>query len=102
VLAHHVYFTLNDSSAAKIEKLLGDCEKYLTGHPGVVFYAAGTLNRELNRPVNDLDFDVALQVVFQDKAAHDEYQQSERHQTFIAANKPNWKKVRVFDADVKG
>jgi quinol monooxygenase YgiN len=100
MLAHNVYFTLNDNSAAAIETILADCAKYLTDHPGVVFYAAGTLNRELARPVNDLEFDLALQVVFKDKAAHDEYQQSERHQAFIAASKPNWKKVRVFDADV--
>jgi quinol monooxygenase YgiN len=100
MLAHNVYFTLNDNSPAAIEKMLADCEKYLTDHPGVVFYAVGKLNRELARPVNDLDFDLALQVVFEDKAAHDEYQKSERHQAFIAANKPNWKKIRVFDADV--
>ena len=101
ILAHCVYFTLHDNSAAAKENLLAACKKYLTGHPGVVFYAAGTLVAELDRPVNDRDFDVALQVVFDSKESHDLYQKSERHQAFLAENKAGWKKVRVFDAYVE-
>jgi hypothetical protein len=102
MLAHNVYFTLNDNSQASIDKLVSGCEKYLTGHPGTVFFAVGKLAAELARPVNDLNFDVALLVVFQDLAAHDEYQKADRHLTFIAENKENWKKVRVFDSLVEG
>jgi hypothetical protein len=102
VLAHNVYFSLNDNSAAAVEKLLSDCRKHLTGHPGTVFFAVGPRTVELNRPVNDQDFDVALAVVFENLAAHDEYQKSKRHLTFIAENKFNWKRVRVFDADAEG
>jgi hypothetical protein len=100
MLAHNVYFTLNDNSAQAKAELLAACKEYLTGHPGTVFFAAGTVAAELDRPVNDRDFDVALQVVFQDMAAHDEYQKAERHLAFIAENKANWKRVRVFDANV--
>jgi hypothetical protein len=50
--------------------------------------------------VNDRDFDVALQVMFSDRAAHDRYQTDERHLAFIAENKANWQRVRVFDADL--
>jgi heme-degrading monooxygenase HmoA len=102
MIAHNVYFTLNDNSAAAIEAMLAASDKHLTGHPGVVFFAIGTLVAELQRPVNDRDFDVALQVVFDSMAAHDQYQQSERHKAFLAERKGNWKKVRVFDAIVKG
>jgi hypothetical protein len=102
MLAHNVYFTLNDNSTAAVDKLLTGCRKYLTGHPGVKFYAAGTRTVGLNRPVNDQAFDVALVVVFENLAAHDEYQKAERHLAFIAENKANWKQVRVFDADVEG
>jgi heme-degrading monooxygenase HmoA len=101
VLAHNVFFTLNDNSAPAVESLLAGCQKYLTGHPGVKFYAAGTRTVELTRPVNDQAFDVALVVVFENLAAHDEYQKSERHLAFIADHKANWKQVRVFDADVE-
>ena len=34
MLAHNVYFTLHDNSAAAKEKLVAACKKYLTGHPG--------------------------------------------------------------------
>jgi len=37
--------------------------------PGRGLFAAGTLADELNRPVNDRDFDVALHIVFQDRKA---------------------------------
>jgi heme-degrading monooxygenase HmoA len=102
MLAHSVFFTLVDNSQQARQKLIGDCRKYLTGHPGEVFFAAGTLAAELQRPVNDQDFDVALHVVFESKAAHDRYQQAPQHLRFIEENKANWKAVRVFDAYVDG
>jgi hypothetical protein len=101
MLAHNVYFSLKDNSKPAQEKLLAACKKYLTGHPGTVFFACGTLAQELRREVNDRDFDVALHIIFQDQATHDQYQQWAQHQKFIAENKANWKKVRVFDTIVE-
>lgn len=98
VLAHDVYFALNDPSAEAKAKLLVACRKYLTGHEGTVFFGAGTLAGEMNRPVNDRDYDVALHVYFRDKAAHDKYQEAPRHKQFIDEMQGNWKKVRVFDS----
>ncbi len=98
MLVHNVYFSLKDNSTAAQEKLLAACRKYLTGHPGTNFFACGGLAQELRREVNDRDFDVALHVIFKDQAAHDQYQVDPRHQKFIAENKENWKKVRVFDS----
>lgn len=100
MLGHMVYFTLKDRSPAKVEALVAACRKYLTGHPGTAFFAVGTLVPDLTRPVNQTDFDVALQVVFESRAAHDAYQVAPRHLAFIEENKPNWERVRVFDADV--
>jgi hypothetical protein len=100
MLGHMVYFTLKDRSLAAVEKMVEACKKYLTGHPGTVFFAAGTLVPDLTRPVNQLDFDVALQVVFDSREAHDAYQVHPRHQQFIEENKPGWERVRVFDAYV--
>ena len=97
LLVHNVYFALNDPSPAAVESLVGACKKYLVKHPGVVYFAVGTLCRELRRPVNDLEFDVGLHVVFKDKASHDLYQEAATHKQFIEENRPNWKKVRVFD-----
>lgn len=97
-LAHMVYFTLEDASPAKIDEMVAACQKYLKNHPGVVFFAAGTVVNELARPVNDRMFHVALHVVFKDKASHDIYQTAPDHLKFIEENKPNWRNVRVFDS----
>ena len=98
LLSHDVYFSLNDASPAAREALVAACKKYLTGHPGVVAFSAGVLASELDRPVNDRDFDVALHMVFDGKASHDKYQDAPRHKQFIEENQKNWKKVRVFDS----
>jgi len=100
MIAHNVYFSLKDNSPEARKKLVDACKKYLTKHPGEVFFAAGTLAEDLKRPVNDRDFDVALHIVFQDQASHDKYQDDKRHKEFIEENKDNWKKVRVFDSVV--
>ena len=100
MLAHMVYFSLKDSSAAEKEKLVAACKKHLTGHKGTVFFAAGTLCEDLKRDVNDVSWDVALHLVFADRAAHDAYQTADRHEDFIKENKDSWKKVRVFDSYV--
>jgi hypothetical protein len=99
MLVHDVYFTLNDSSPAARQKLVEACDKYLTGHPGTVFYATGVVS-DLDRPVNVRDWDVGLHVVFVDQAAHDVYQTAPRHLKFIEENKADWKSVRVFDTSV--
>jgi hypothetical protein len=100
MLAHNVYFTLKDRSPAAKQKLVAACKKYLNGHPGTVFFAAGTLAEALDRPVNVRDFDVALHIVFTNQAAQDAYQAAPRHQEFIAEGKDNWATVRVFDSVV--
>jgi hypothetical protein len=100
-VAHNVYFSLNDGSDAAQEKLIAACKKYLSGHPGTVFFAAGRLAKEFDRPVNDRDFHVSLHLVFANKEAHDQYQKHERHLKFIEENTANWKKVRVFDSSVE-
>jgi hypothetical protein len=98
LLAHNVYFTLNDASTAAKTSLIEACRSYLAGHPGTVLFAVGTRDEELSRPVNDRDFDVGLHIVFESRSAHDRYQVDPRHLQFIEENKVNWKKVRVFDS----
>ena len=101
MLSHSVFFTLHDNSPAAVQRMVAACKTYLTDHPGTRFCAAGPLADEFQRPVNDRAFDVALHVVFADRAAHDAYQQAPRHLKFIEENKANWKQVRVFDAWVE-
>ena len=102
MLAHNVFFALNDNSDAARNKLIEACRRHLTGHPGTLFFAVGTIAGELTRSVNDRQFDVALHVVFDGKATHDAYQEHPRHLRFIEESKANWKQVRVFDSYVEG
>lgn len=99
MLAHIVYFSLKEPTAENCQKMLAACHEHLTGHPGTVFYAAGTC-ASYDRPVNDRDYDIALQVVFDSHAAHDAYQTAPRHKQFIEECQALWKQVRVFDSDV--
>ena len=101
MIGHMVYFKLKDNSPAARQKLVAACEKYLANHDGVVFFSAGVIAEGLKRDVNDRDWDVALHLVFADKAAHDKYQDHKEHHKFIEENKANWAKVRVFDSELK-
>jgi hypothetical protein len=98
--AHNVFFTLNDPAPAKCESLVRDCYEYLKGHDGVLSVSSGTRAAGCERDVNDLQWDVSLHMVFADRKAHDAYQASPRHMEFVARNKANWKKVRVFDTTI--
>jgi hypothetical protein len=100
-LAHIVFFALKEPTPVNQRKLLAACHRHLTGHPGEISFSVGTL-ANLAREVNDRDFDVALHIVFETRAAHDAYQTSARHQKFIDENKADWKKVRVFDSNLDG
>jgi hypothetical protein len=101
MLAHDVYFSLKDNSPQAREKLVADCKRLLSAQAGTVWFTVGPLAEELKRDINDRDFDVALHIVFKNKAAHDQYQRSETHLSFIAEYKERLKKVRVFDSYVE-
>ena len=98
MFAHNVYFTLNDASDEKKAELVTECHRYLKDHPGVVFFAAGTVSQAHDREVNVRDFDVSLHVIFDSVANQDAYQEAPDHLTFIERNKANWKQIRVFDS----
>ncbi len=100
-LIHDVYFTLNDGSETARSKLVEDCYKYLSNHPGIVFFAAGEVVESHERDVNVRDWQVSLHIVFKSKDCHDRYQKAPDHYKFIEENKDNFKSVRVFDSFIK-
>jgi hypothetical protein len=97
-LAHNVFFSLKDPTAANIDGLVAACKKYLNVQAGIVFFAAGPRCEDLARAVNLTDWHVGLHIVFVDKAAHDAYQDDPMHVTFVEENKPNWSAVKVLDS----
>jgi hypothetical protein len=101
-LIHSVYFSLRKDSEEARQRLVAACKQHLADHPGTVFFAVAMRADDIAWSISDLDFDVALHVVFSDKAAHDQYQEAPSHVRFIEENEGNWKEVRVFDAYVEG
>lgn len=99
-LTHNVFFRLKDPTPANVEALVAACRKYLNVQPGIVFFAAGPICKELAREVNDQNWDVGLHIVFDSKESHDNYQDDPTHVKFVDENKPTWAGVRVFDSYV--
>ena len=95
-LAHMVFFTLAEDNAANRDTLVAACQKYLSDHDGTVYFSAGSIADDLTRDVNHRDFDVALHLVFADKAAHDVYQTHPQHLKFIEKYKQENHKMLVF------
>jgi hypothetical protein len=96
--AHMVFFTLKDHSREARDKLVDSCKKHLTGHEGAVSFSVGVIADDVKEPVSDRDFDVALHLVFCNKAAGARYLAHPRHRQFVEENKDTWAKVRVFDS----
>ena len=98
LLVHSVYFTLKEDTSERRAAMIQSTRDTLAKIPGIVALAVGPRDEDLARDVNDLEFDIALMIVFRDRAAHDLYQPHKKHQEFIAANLPNVARVRVFDS----
>ncbi len=97
-LAHMVFFTLKDQSKEARYAFVASCHKYLAGHEGTVSFSVGVIAEDVVEPVSVRDFDVALHVVFEDKAARDKYLEHPRHKQFVEDNRAHFAKVRVFDS----
>jgi hypothetical protein len=97
-LGHMVFFTLREDTPANREALIAACQTHLSNHTGTVHFSVGAIAEDLQREVNDRTFDVALHLVFANKAAHDTYQTHPRHLKFIEENSRLWASVRVFDS----
>ncbi len=99
-LAHLVFFNLKDQSEEACSNLITSCENRLAHQPGIVFFGVGLRGEEFTRPVNASDYQVGLHIIFESKSAHDDYQESDDHQAFLAENKPNFASIRVYDTYV--
>ena len=97
-VGHMVFFELKDKSAESKKKLVDACYKYLKNHDGVLYFSAGPRAEDVKEPVSAADWDVALHIVFKDKAALNKYGPHPDHRKFIDENKANWKGVKVYDS----
>jgi len=95
-MAHAVYFDLKDSRDS--EAFMRECRERLAAIPGVRLLEVGERCAEFKTPRNDQTFDVALWVLFEDRAAHDGYQVHPQHRALVETWTPKLAGIEVFDA----
>jgi hypothetical protein len=97
MFSHVVIFWTDPTNPAAADELLAGCHKYLKNIPGVLHYHAGKMVGS-PRPVVEQSYQVALNLVFPDKATQDVYQAHPEHVTFVeTVFKKYCKKVVVYD-----
>ena len=97
MFVHTVFFWMRDGvDDAARRRLVEDCKSYLGKIPAVRHLWAGA-PAMTPRDVVDNSYTVGLTVVLDDAGGHDIYQEHPLHKEFIARNKPNWKRVQVYD-----
>src|SRR5262245_12021706 len=99
-VGHMVFFELKDKSPEAKKKLVDACYKYLKNHDGVLYFSAGPRAEDQKEKVSAADWDVALHIVFKDKASLQKYIPHADHKKFIDENKADWKGVKVYDSYV--
>ena len=97
MFSHVVIFWTDPSKPNSADELLAGCNKYLQPIPGVLHFHAGKMVGS-HRPVVDQSYQVALNLVFSDKKAQDDYQVHPSHIDFVEkVFKPLCTKVLVYD-----
>lgn len=82
MFSHVVIFWTRPEVPAAADTLLAGLQRHLPGIPGIVHFHAGRMVSS-HRPVVEQSYQVALNVVFADKAAHDAYQVHPDHVAFV-------------------
>lgn len=97
---HIVYFSLVDRVPDTRKRFLDYCIKYLSSdhHKGMIHFSIGTRALEMLRAVNALDFDVAMNMIFENYEAYVKYRDHEKHQTFITVSVGMSSDRKVYDS----
>src|SRR6267143_3669715 len=97
MFSHVVIFWTDSANPKATDELIVGAAKYLKPIPGIIHFHVGKMVPS-QRPVVDQSYQVALNVVFADKKAQDEYQVHPLHVQFVEkVFKRNCKKVVVYD-----
>ena len=82
MFSHVVIFWTDPAQPDAVAELRAGAEKYLGSIPGVLRFHVGRMVRS-HRPVVDQSYQVALNLVFSDKQAQDDYQAHPQHVEFV-------------------
>ena len=97
MFSHIVIFWTDPEIPDAKDQLLAGAEKYLRPIPGIQHFHVGKMT-ESHRDVVNQTYQVALNIIFSNKQAQDEYQVHELHVEFLEkVVKRICKKVAVYD-----
>jgi len=97
MFSHVVIFWTDTKRPGGADELLAGVNRYLKNIPGILHFHAGKMAPS-HRAVVDQSYQVALNLVFPDKATQDEYQMHPQHLEFVEkVFKPLCTKVIVYD-----
>lgn len=97
MFVHAVYFWLRDDLTEAEHRQFNEGVRSLIAIDGVKMGHIGT-PASTNRPVIDRSYSHALIVVFDDKDAHDAYQEDPIHRTFLERCAPFWQRLQIYDS----
>lgn len=82
MFSHVVVFWTDRTNPNAADELIAGAKLYLAPIPGIVHFHVGRMAPS-HRPVVDQSYQVALNVVFNDKKAQDDYQVHPLHVEFV-------------------
>ena len=96
MFSHIVIFWTRTDDPAAADRLLAGAQEYLANIPGVLSFHVGKPVPS-PRAVVESSYQVALNLVFANKADQDAYQIHPSHLAFVEALSPLWQRVAVYD-----
>jgi len=97
MLSHIVIFWTDPAQPNAAAELIAGANKYLKDIPGVLQFHVGRMSPS-PRPVVDQTYQVALNLVFPNRAVEEAYQAHPQHLEFVEkVFKPTCKKVVIYD-----
>lgn len=82
MFSHIVIWWTDPAKPEAADQMIAGANKYLKGLPGISFFHIGKMI-STPRPCVDRSYQVAMTLVFPDKAAHDEYLAHPLHNEFV-------------------
>jgi hypothetical protein len=82
MFSHVVIFWTDPNQPKAADELIAGAEKYLKPLPGALQFHVGKMAGS-HRPVVDQSYQVALNIIFPDKQAQDDYQVPPMHVEFV-------------------
>ncbi|HYR57910.1 MAG TPA: Dabb family protein [Chthoniobacteraceae bacterium] len=97
MFSHVVIFWTKPELPNAADELVAGAKKYLRPIPGVKSFHVGRMAKS-HRDVVDQSYQVALNVIFENKRQQDDYQVHPMHLEFVEkAFKPNCERLVVYD-----